>query len=47
MSAAHLPNMPPGHAGIHSEAKAQRERADEIVYLIKQALKDGEQLPLA
>lgn len=25
------------------EAKARRERADEIVYLIKQALKDGEQ----
>ncbi len=27
------------------EAKARRERADEIVYLIKQALKDGEQPP--
>ena len=27
------------------EAKARRERAEEIVYLIKQALKDGEQLP--
>ena len=25
------------------EAKARRERAEEIVYLIKQALKDGEQ----
>ena len=29
------------------EAKARRERADEIVYLIKEALRDGEQLPLA
>ena len=29
------------------EAKARRERAEEIVYLIKEALKDGEQLPLA
>jgi hypothetical protein len=27
------------------EAKARRERAEEIVYLIKQALKDGEQPP--
>jgi hypothetical protein len=27
------------------EAKARRERAEEIVYLIKQALKDGEQAP--
>ena len=25
------------------QAKAQRERAEEIVYLIKQALKDGKQ----
>lgn len=25
------------------EAQARRERAEEIVYLIKQALKDGEQ----
>jgi hypothetical protein len=29
------------------EAKARRERAEEIVYLIKEALKDGGQLPLA
>ncbi len=29
------------------EAKAQRERAQEIVHLIKEALKDGGQLPLA
>ncbi len=28
------------------EAKARRERADEIVYLIKEALKDGGQPPL-
>jgi pyruvate/2-oxoglutarate dehydrogenase complex dihydrolipoamide dehydrogenase (E3) component len=27
------------------EAKARRERAEEIVYLIKQALKDGKQSP--
>jgi len=27
------------------EAKARKERAEEIVYLIKQALKDGEQPP--
>jgi hypothetical protein len=27
------------------EAKARRERAEEIVYLIKQALKDGELAP--
>jgi hypothetical protein len=32
------------HARWHPlEAKARRERAEEIVYLIKQALKDGEQ----
>jgi hypothetical protein len=29
------------------EAKARRERAEEIVYLIKEALKDGGQPPLA
>jgi len=28
------------------EALAARERAQEITYLIKQALKDGKQLPL-
>ncbi len=28
------------------EAQAVRERAQEITYLIKQALKDGKQLPL-
>ena len=28
------------------EAQAARERAQEITYLIKQALKDGKQLPL-
>ena len=28
------------------EAQAARERAQEIAYLIKQALKDGRQLPL-
>ncbi len=28
------------------EAQAARERAQEIAYLIKQALKDGKQLPL-
>lgn len=28
------------------EAKARRERAEEIVYLIKQALKDGEHPPI-
>ncbi len=28
------------------EAQAARERAEEITYLIKQALKDGKQLPL-
>ncbi len=28
------------------EAQAERERAQEITYLIKQALKDGRQLPL-
>jgi hypothetical protein len=28
------------------EAKARRERAEEIVYLIKEALKDGGQPPL-
>jgi hypothetical protein len=28
------------------EAQAARERAQEITYLIKQALKDGRQLPL-
>jgi hypothetical protein len=27
------------------EAKARRERAEEIVHLVKQVLKDGEQLP--
>lgn len=32
------------HARWHPrEAKARRERADEIVYLIKQALKEDEQ----
>lgn len=29
------------------EAKARRERTEELVYLIKEALQDGEQLPLA
>jgi hypothetical protein len=29
------------------EAKERRERAEEIVYLIKEALKDGGQPPLA
>ena len=28
------------------EAQAAREKAQEITYLIKQALKDGKQLPL-
>lgn len=29
-----------------SEAQAVKEKAQEITYLIKQALKDGKQLPL-
>lgn len=29
------------------EAREAREKAQEITYLIKQALKDGKQLPLA
>jgi hypothetical protein len=28
------------------EAQAEREKAQELVYLIQQALKDGKQLPL-